>query len=170
MTRYTQSSLAPGNCWQTAVACVLELEPEALPCQVTIERAGKSYHNALNSYLIRHHRLFYSELYSYQFSGLRVRPDFLGGYYVAIGPTVRTPNRRANHAVVARLGRVVWDVHPSRSGLLEVRQWGVFGIATEQHEHQRAFRSTDPTMACLCPKCCPPEELEARLTGKKDDE
>lgn len=154
MKQFTQ--VGP-SCWQTSVACILEVSPNALPCQVTLDAADMSYHNAVNSYLIKHHGLFYSQLYPYQFSGMLVRPDWFGGHYVVIGETVRTPISDILHAAVACNGAVVWDPHPSRDGLTSVREWGILGQATESQTRGREVYATMPnadrSMLCLCPEC-----------------
>lgn len=157
MKRYTQTDTEHGNCWQTAVACVLEVEPGMLPSQVAIEGAKQSYWNALNSYLIQHHGLFYSELFDYQLAGLQTAPDWFGGHHVLCGPTVRTPVNGRNHVVVARFGEAVWDPHPSGAGLTEVHKWGVLGRVQPHQLDRRAVMNDredpDPTMRCLCELC-----------------
>lgn len=156
--QFTQTDTKHGNCWQTAVACLLDIDPASLPDQVEIETAKVSYWNALNSYLIEHHRLFYSELHAYQVTGLSIRPDWYDGHHMLIGPTVRTPENGRNHVVVARFGECVWDPHPSRAGLTEIERWGVLGRADEiQHIQRREWHrgrpDPDVSMFCLCPKC-----------------
>jgi hypothetical protein len=162
MKPWTQSDTEHGNCWQTAVACILEVEAVRLPSQVLVESVGSSYWNAINSYLIDHHGLFYSELFDYQFAGVRIHHAWYGGYHLLIGPTIRTPVSGRNHVTVGRLGRVAWDPHPSRAGLTQVEKWGILGKANPvtQVEKRQWFRRPgqthpDPTMWCLCPTCCP---------------
>ena len=160
MTRYTQSCTAPGNCWQTAVACILNVEPDTLPSQVEIEKRRLSYNNALNSYLYLHHGLCYSEVYDYQFTGLEVRRDWHMGHHLLVGPTERTAtNGGINHVVVACQGEPVWDPHPSRAGLLSVERWGLLGHVQERQlanrKVQLARPDCCPTMRCLCPACAP---------------
>lgn len=165
MKRFTQSNVVQGNCWQTAVACVLEVEPAELPDQSMIEAAKKSYNNSLQAYLIKHHGLMYGNVPVYQHSALRPRADHLGGYHVMCGPTVRTEtNGGINHCVVGRFGRQVWDVHPSRASLLSVKEWGVLGHATpELIEYWRVrdeIANPEKSPCCVCPRCIRPEWAE----------
>lgn len=172
MKRYTQTNLSPGNCWQTAVACLLEVEPETLPPQVEIERwpsgalgGWKSYSNCLNGYLNKHHGLCYSEIQRYQMKC--VLP--LREYHLLIGPTVRTEQTRRNHVVVARNREPVWDVHPSRAGLIAVESWGLLGpIDYESEREWRARKGADTdymlVFSCLCPTCGL-EEARARVAA-----
>lgn len=65
MKYFTQSQLAPhGNCWQTAIACILEVEPDTLPPQSEIDTwphevlgGWGMYSNCLQGYLRKHHGL-----------------------------------------------------------------------------------------------------------------
>lgn len=172
MRHFTQSNLAPfGNCWQTAVACILEVEPEVMPPQSEIESwphpvldGWGSYSNCLNGYLRVHHRLAYSTIYAYQF--VMVRP--IRAEHVLCGPTVRTERlraegvRNANHCVAGVNGVMVWDPHPTHAGLTDVTDWGVLGPyvpATEAAEikRQKELRDRDVgygfVFDCLCPSC-----------------
>lgn len=161
MREWTQTNVDPGNCWQTAVACILDLDPAELPDQVAIEAAKKSYSNALNAFLERHHGLMYSEVYDYQIGALAVRDP---GWHMLVGPTVRTAsNGGRNHVVVARHGVMVWDPHPSRAGLIEVERWGILASLPARilqfRDERRAQGDTE--MTCACPKCgssCPPPQ------------
>lgn len=142
MIERTQTSLAPGNCWQTCVACIINIDPEELPSQVRYDVRERtysgwgSYLNVLNGYLAKHHGLMYAEIYEYQIGAVMVRDP---GWHMLIGPTVRTEAHRAanahhiNHMVVARYGELIWDPHPSRAGLTEVERWGVLGAFAGAH-------------------------------------
>jgi hypothetical protein len=168
MKPFTQSNLDPGNCWQTAIACILGVDPETLPPQHEIEgpaaevlRGWGSYTNVLNAYLAKHHGLIYFEVQRYQFGGVRPsRPE-----HILCGPTVRTEAHKAagrqqfNHCVVARNGVAVWDVHPSRAGLIGVDSWGVLGDRQPDHDaglSERRRREDEIYRLiwdCLCPVC-----------------
>ena len=160
MIPYIQTDIEHGNCWQTAIASILEVEPSTLPCQVTIEKAGTSYWNSINSYLMDHHGLVYSEICDYQFTGLVPCHSWFNGYHLLVGPTVRTPHNGCKHVVVARFGVYWFDPHPSEAGLTEVEKWGVLGKANnDQLERRKWSRSEhckypDASMWCLCPACC----------------
>lgn len=163
MKEYTQTRVSPdkGNCWQTAIACILEVEPDELPDQgIWDARKGKgwacSYHNILQGYLFKHHGLMYCELAEYEFSGVMVREP---GWHVLIGPTVRTTEERPiNHAVVGRYGKMVWDPHPSRDGLVAVEKWGVFSlipprIRTDRMRYGPGSEGWRVFVDCLCASC-----------------
>jgi hypothetical protein len=156
MKEYTQTNLEPGNCWQTAVACVLDVNPDELPDQVEFDTSGKSYMNALNAYLEAHHGLIYSEIEDFVTVGLLPREP---GWHVLIGPTVRTkPPKEIHHCIVGHYGVPIWDPHPSRAGLLIVRRWG---IIAPLHDRIRTWRKemmekgSDWEFACVCRKCKP---------------
>lgn len=163
MHQLTQSLTgAKGNCFQTALACILEVDPDLLPHQTIwdVKRGlswACSYRNVIQGYLFKHHNLGYCELSDYEFSGVQVRDP---GWHVLIGPTIRTSeDHPVNHAVVGRYGEMVWDPHPSRAGLIEVEHWGLMYPMIERirksHESfgevgSEAWRVfTD----CLCATC-----------------
>lgn len=161
MKYFTQSNVTPGNCWQTAIACILDVEPDTLPPQDEIEAWGSyklggwsSYSNVLNGYLRKHHALMYAEVDRWKFSLVRpVRSEF-----VMCGPTVRTAEHGRHHCVVASNGVQVWDPHPSRAGLTEVHSWGVLGALNSEWVRSCADRRADDRMyqlvfGCLCPSC-----------------
>ena len=145
MKRFTQSSLTPGNCWQTAIACLLEVDPETLPSQVDIETADKNgYSNALNKYLRKHHGLFQAWIHFPSFLGVVPRSP---GYHLMAGPTVRTPKNNVHHIVVGQDGAMVWDPHPARSGLTDVTSWVVLV------EAPGSWAESWDRLACVCPAC-----------------
>ena len=157
MIRLTQTDVEYGNCWQTAIACILEIDPATMPDQAAIVAAGTGahhgYHNPLMEYLVRHHRMAYYELQDWQFGAIKIAA--LDGYHMLVGPTVRTPMTGVHHVVVAQRGKMVWDVHPSRAGLTQAERWGILSPVPErfvlQREESRA-RMPD-TFRCLCPEC-----------------
>lgn len=136
MRELTQTSLHPaGNCWQTAVACLLDLDPAVLPPQAEYDwrttneaggtLCGPSYHVALNAYLRDHHGMAYVELHLPE-EVHQVLAVAEPGWHMLTGRTVRSDLQEgARHVVVARYGRMVWDPHPSRAGLLEGLKWGL---------------------------------------------
>lgn len=157
MIELTQTDTEYGNCWQTAIACILEIDPKEMPDQAAIVSGNggqhSGYHNFLMEYLVRHHRMAYFELHDWQFGGLSIaRPD---GYHMLVGPTARTPVNGNNHIVVARNGAVVWDVHPSRDGLTVIERWGVLSPVPDRFVEMReeSKRTRPDTFRCICPKC-----------------
>ena len=158
MKRFTQTNLSPGNCWQTSIACILNVDPATLPDQIKIESNTTKkmfYSNALNDYLELHHNLVYYEIYEWQFPGLRIAKP---GWHTIVGTSVRTPTNNIWHCVVGRYGKIAWDPHPSRAGLVEVKHWGVIGAMTNSHRENRAWRreiecKNGLFVGCLCPIC-----------------
>lgn len=176
MKEYTQSDTTTGNCWQTCVACVLEVDPSSLPCQVTHDGPGHkmsgwgAYQNILNGYLGKHWGLNYTEIPDYAFGALQVKDP---GYHMLVGPTVRTEAHKAagrfhvNHMVVARYGEMVWDPHPSRAGLTVVERWAVLAplpqrVLEDRLERGKKLRDEGRGDAedfwkifidCMCPAC-----------------
>lgn len=147
-----------GNCWQTCVACILDVDPAEMPCQATIERVtgtdenGKvqragSYNNPLQAYLREHHYLTLASIWQPLVGAVRV--TVMNGYHLSFGPTVRTPTIGVDHVVVAREGETVWDPHPSRAGLVSVKQWAALVPFPESYNLEVSRRIN----ACVCPRC-----------------
>jgi hypothetical protein len=135
-----------GNCMAACVASILELPIEAIPDVDAVERAGWHFTNVLSSYLAVHHGLTYATVPDYLMGGVRVP-----GYHVIGGPTVRTPATGIHHAVVGWDGKMVWDPHPARTGLTEVRDWSVLSpIPEAKRAEWWAGGERNP---CLCPAC-----------------
>jgi hypothetical protein len=166
----TQTTLEPGNCWQTAVACLLDVDAETLPPQSEIEVAAKtenryaghfSFHNAMQCYLQKHHGKSYVQIPVWQLAQTRVI-----GEHVIVGPTVRTGTElpRVIHCVVGVDGAVAWDVHPSRAGLTEAQHFGFLlptppdwekgpdRIAGELQSWREGRRESIANLCC-CPAC-----------------
>lgn len=174
MLKLTQSNIDPGNCWQTAVACLLEVQAEALPPQIEIEAASKSearhaghysYSNALQCYLKKHYSLCYVELPCWQLTQANVF-----GSHMIIGPTIRTAAAlerglpHVDHVVLGLNGDMIWDVHPSRAGLTSFDRFG-FLLKTPpawaenpktiaaQLKNWREGRRDSIMSLCCCPLC-----------------
>ena len=103
----TNTSKVDGNCWQTCLASVLDLEAEQVPHFV-----GWEVHHDLDywreSFLWRWYRGY--EMYYHD------RHRYHGEYYMAVGKTVRD----TTHVCVYRNGQLAHDPHPSGVGLTEV--------------------------------------------------
>ena len=159
MIELTQTSLYPnGNCWQTAVACILEVDPEVMPPQAEYDkfemlpdggrkRLTESYNNVLQVYLKKHHGLAYCELHipaeAYQCGVF-----FARGYHLMTGTTVRSAAYNGErHVVVGLDGKMVWDPHPSHVGLLDEIHWAFLipwpKAWSRQWEEEK----------CVCPRC-----------------
>lgn len=156
-----------GNCWQTAVACVLDVDPDALPAQAaydwrrtredgTVER-GPGYWTPLQAYLRTHHGLAYVEMHypPEVLACLRIADP--GALHLMTGTTVRSAALGGlRHVVVARNGACVWDPHPSRAGLLGEVQWAFLV------PYPQSWRgSTTGERPCVCPACAPRGEVAA---------
>lgn len=101
----TNTSKVTGNCWQTAVACVLDLEPEQVPHFVGAEVAGIVDDWWIYSYTwMFHHNLNLINL---------ERHLYTGEYYLVMGKTIRG----TYHVCVYQNGKIVHDPHPDASGL-----------------------------------------------------
>jgi hypothetical protein len=163
MIEYTQTKFGEvkGNCFQTALGCILEVDPEGLPAQdIWDVRKGKgwacSYHNIIQGYLWKHHGLGYCELADWEFAAVSVREP---GWHVLIGPTVRTSDaHQVNHAVVGRYGETVWDPHPSRAGLVAVEKWGLVyqvppRIRASRDQYEPGSEGWRVFIDCLCASC-----------------
>lgn len=146
----TQTNLDPGNCWQTCVACLLDVDADALPYQNAPSKF--SYLNALNAYLDTHHGLVYVEVHR---PAIAVLPP--PELHLMSGPTVRTPTSGVNHVVVARRGELAWDPHPSRAGLTAVERWGLVMPMPDDWKRQRDEwrRKNVAEIRCVCPACTP---------------
>lgn len=160
MKFHTQTSLEPGNCFQTAVACLLDVEPEEVPDQLVNDAKrvthpdgsatweGPHYVTALNAYLRTHHGLAYMEVH-YPIElfthAVQLREP---GYHLMTGRTVRSPVNNSRHVVVGRFGELVWDPHPSRAGLIEDVNYA-FLLPFPQSWKKIPGTETP----CVCPKC-----------------
>lgn len=99
----------PGDCIRASVASLLDLDPMKVPhfiCQDDV----RVWHYALIAFAAEH---------GYRIDRRAVGEDEpLPEFGLAIGQS----SRGVSHAVVAVGGKVVWDPHPSRDGLVDVRQ------------------------------------------------
>lgn len=161
MKEFTQTNLEPGNCWQTCVASILEVDPSELPPQEEFDLfkiredgtrewlPGRSYNNALQAYLRKHHGLSYVEMHtpSELLGYLDVKP---GVYHMMTGRTVRTATNGSRHVVVGLSGQMVWDPHPSRAGLTDDIKWSFLIPIPADWRVERG--APNP---CVCPACEP---------------
>jgi hypothetical protein len=171
MRRLVQTDTEHGNCWQTAWACVLDVDPDVLPDQVLVEGPGRkrgSYHNALHAFFREHHGAAVVQIQRHALGGISVRS--MDGYHLVHGLTVRTERNGMTHVVVAKDGVVVWDPHPSGAGLISTNAWELLAplpqdmIDQWRKERDTLLSGTDVAGAvdchvCACP-ACGPEGLE----------
>lgn len=133
-----------GNCWQYALASILDVPADDLPDQITAELHGRleAYDAALRVYLGRHHGLAVRSIPLRSIAELHARAAELADPYLLFGPTVRTPISSVHHAVVGQGARVLFDPHPSRAGLAGVVRADVLVSGS------RAIPGR-----CACPTC-----------------
>lgn len=162
MKPFTQTNLEPGNCWQTCVASILEVDPAELPPQEHYDLfklredgtceylPGPSYNNILQAYLRKHHGMVYVEMHtpSELLAYLTVRAHV---FHMLTGRTVRTARNGARHVVVGKGGVMVWDPHPSRVGLTEDIKWAFVIPIPAEWRVERG--KPNP---CVCPACSAP--------------
>lgn len=103
---------AEGNCWQTAVASVLELPMEEVPDFVNdYDNGGKHWWLTTIEFLDER--------------GYTLEPViehlYDDSYYFVIGPSPR--NAEMSHVVVYQNGKMVHDPHPDGTGVLEEKHF-----------------------------------------------
>lgn len=123
MIEYTMLQLADvdnkiiGDCYRTAIACVLEREPSEVPHFMDFtwgEWEARKWLKAEYGLTIAQTRV------DKMSNGwvLNLAKGEHDVFHLMIGDTVRG----LKHAVVGRNGSVVWDPHPSRAGLTTVTE------------------------------------------------
>jgi hypothetical protein len=170
MNFLTQTSLDPGNCFQTVIAMLLGLPPEALPDQTQCDavlpprkcecgapncigvvrdrvQGTPWYSDWLGVYLKKHHGLAYYRIDA-PWESARGTID-IHGYHALSGHTVRSATAGTSHIVLAKGGSMVWDPHPSRAGLIEDGEVR----ASMLIPYPRMWASSSPERPCMCPAC-----------------
>jgi hypothetical protein len=75
-------------------------------------------------------------------------------HHIICGPTVRTAtNGGQHHCVVGRAGKAVWDVHPSRAGLISVNELQFFVRVSRDELPEWTRKKEFAGRDCLCPAC-----------------
>lgn len=122
-----------GNCFQAAIASILELDLEQVP-HFAEARDWVSYVNAwaaLNGWSVR--RYFRTDLEGVDLA-------------VADGPGPRG----YHHAVAVKDGQIAWDPHPSRAGLLAIETvWAFTPADPADTRHQMHLESAHETIAAI---------------------
>lgn len=162
MRELTQTNIDPGNCWQTCIACVLDLDPEVLPDQTkfdlivtlpdgTKRREGPYYQSALQTYLRTHHGLAWMQLHDPPEVWTAITFRDPNAFHFSCGKTIRSAtNGNLGHVVVSRNGETVWDPHPSRAGLTHDIMHA-FLVPYPAWWKESDARSTPSK--CVCPAC-----------------
>jgi len=160
-----------GNCWQTSIAILLDIDPESMPPQEKYDLystnedgsrgspvdGSKSYYNAIQAYLRTHHDLAYCELHTVDemiIDGpLLINPAFRDGLHMLTGRTVRSDTFGGlRHVVVGRNGKTIWDPHPSHAGLLDEIRWA-FLVPYPKVWRESDKRPGNIVSPCACPEC-----------------
>lgn len=102
-----------GNCMAASVASILEVPIESVPVQ-----DGPTWFRHLNEWMQREHKLALLPIEGVQ--------PFFQGYMVLSGPGPRGREHACVGAIVDGKISVVHDPHPSRDGLIEIREAMVF--------------------------------------------
>lgn len=113
-----------GNCWQTAIASVLELELDDVPHFVQVDEDGGDnwYYYTWFWLWYRGHQLVsvYRHLYNNE-------------YYLVTG---KSPRGDFHHVVVYQNGKMVHDPHPDGTGLLTEETFEVIRIISSNIERE----------------------------------
>lgn len=154
-TRLHEEGVVHGDCWPTAVECVVGLPLGTLPRWEQQECWGDYWYRVM-AYLYHHHGL----------TTQRVDSALLGdmvtahGYHLASGPSPRAaPGEDLYHAVVARDGAVIHDPHPTRDGLVRVDYWEFLVPVPEHWRDPKAYYVAG--QPCPCGACTASATLEA---------
>lgn len=139
---------------------LLDMDPETLPAQVK-EVDGKAvsvdrYMNRLNAFLFKHYGMHYICVHESDISGiLRAYGHHPEGLYTWEGETVRSPETHCDHVVVAQGDKLLWDPHPTRAGLTEVKRWGLLAPPGKPSKAywEKCIAAGDKELMCVCPKC-----------------
>jgi hypothetical protein len=114
MIRHRQSSIDPGNCLQTCVACILDMPIDALPDQTCFNPLAYAYElrywlesRAGLRLVLAHHISERSAVAFKEYIMCGLMVGHLGG-------------AAEEHCVVAEGGKIVWDPYPGRPGLKRV--------------------------------------------------
>ena len=119
-----------GDCQRTVIACLLDLEPHAVPhfVQNQYTTPGYDWQDAMEAFL-NERGLTYTEI---QLTGeaslsdvLSTRISFPDHYYILAGMSPRG----VNHVVIGCGDKIVWDPHPDATGLIGPLNYGVWEMA-----------------------------------------
>lgn len=105
-TFFSPENKGGGNCAEAAIATVLGIKLDQVPKFYTSEDAVVGYWEAMEEFLAEHgyeHVMIFKEC-------------IYRGLYLVSGPSARG----CSHMVVYENGKLAWDPHPSRAGVLSV--------------------------------------------------
>jgi hypothetical protein len=116
MIPITQTTFAPGgNCFAACIASILHTKIEDVP-NLQIGQSWREYIDQVHEFLADIN-LFYIEV---RRNGFETAASDQWGYHLICGdgPRKRDNGKIIQHAVVGNAGRIIFDPHPSREGLL----------------------------------------------------
>jgi hypothetical protein len=120
LVRHDPANGRHGDCYRTALACLLGLRPDEVP-HFADEAAtkGQSFQRKAGEWLADRGLALVRQWYPGGIADLpgilcRVACENTGSYYLVTG---RSPTG-VNHVVIARNHRIVWDPHPDDVGLV----------------------------------------------------
>ncbi|MDB5358829.1 MAG: CcrColossus [Rhodospirillales bacterium] len=114
-----------GNCQRAAMASIFDMDIEDLPHFEEVRGAGDFWHGIYD--------WLESWGFGYEWHDPEAPPT---GYSIATGPAARG----VSHAVVALDGKIVWDPHPSRDGLVSIENFMTFPLLTASERAQADVR------------------------------
>jgi hypothetical protein len=107
-----------GNCFAACVASILELDIRDVPYFMEDDFWKPRFDAWLKPQGLS------ARYYAFGDRPLRMEMDVpIRGFYILHGTSPR-----GNHAVVANGRRIVHDPHPSRQGLISIREWTVIDV------------------------------------------
>lgn len=107
----------PGDCWRTAIACLLDIPRDDVPHFLAHEDDpdGNGWWAETVAFVEQHRPGWTLQNYEPLFP-VYAQPEVAPQHVIGVGPS---PRGDFLHAVIvdAITGETVWDVHPSRAGL-----------------------------------------------------
>lgn len=104
---YDPDNPASGNCVEASIATILDISLQSIPKLIPPNCDVITFWDNVDDFLMT--------------VGMRLKlwhsKDYPPGRYLVSGPSVRG----CSHMVVYEDGQLLWDPHPSRAGVLEVR-------------------------------------------------
>jgi len=114
-----------GNCWPTAIACILECRIDQVPNFEELFRVPD-----MPWFWVLEEWLKYK---GYKYVGGGEREDYIDfdGYYFVTG---KSPRGDFNHIVIYKDGKMVHDPHPSGDGILTEEVWEHLEKISDEHQ------------------------------------
>jgi hypothetical protein len=110
-----------GNCFSACIASIFEIELNDAPDLMPNENIkGEEQDKILNEWL-RKYNLKYIEV---RFQNDKVEKFLLCVYHFIIGTSPR--NKDIDHCVVGLGGKMIYDPHPDKTGVVGLLKYGVF--------------------------------------------